>query len=259
MATSPNQLHVTTGTAGEAPLARLLDRAESLSASDLVKGVCHVFGDGLVMTTSFGAQSAVMLHLATSVVPDIPVVWIDTGYLFPETYRFAERLTERLKLNLHVYQSPLSAARMEALHGKLWQAGDAETLRRYDLIRKVEPMQRALQDLGVRAWLAGLRRDQTDFRRSLPRIQQQGNVYKVFPLLHWTSRDLHEYLQAHDLPYHPLFDRGYVSIGDWHSSEPLSAHHAHERDTRFRGIKQECGLHLDISEQAAKSLDSSGL
>lgn len=240
-------------------MAGLLDRADDLSALDLVKEAAIVFGSRLAMTTSFGAQSAVMLHLVTSVVPDVPVIWIDTGYLFSETYRFAEELTQRLELNLHVYQSPMSAARMEALHGKLWRAGDAETLGRYDLIRKVEPMQRALQDLNVSAWLAGLRKDQTDFRRSLPRIQLQRSVYKLFPILHWTNKDLHEYLETHGLPYHPLFDQGYVSIGDWHSSEPLSARHARERDTRFRGIKQECGLHLDISEQAAKSLDSSGL
>lgn len=243
----------------EPGLGALLTRAETLGAAELVQQASRVFGGRLVMTTSFGAHSAVMLHLVTSVLPEIPVIWIDTGYLFPETYRFAEQLTERLDLNLQVYQSPMSAARMEALYGKLWQAEDPKILSRYDFVRKVEPMQRALGDLNVAAWLAGLRRDQTDFRRSLPRIQLQGNVHKLFPILNWTSRDLHRYLEAHELPYHPLFDQGYVSIGDWHSSEPLSSRHRSERDTRFRGIKQECGLHLDISEKAAESLDSSAL
>ncbi len=259
MATSPNPSLAASQTSREPSLDLLVGRAEKLSAAEIVEEAADVFGDRLVMTTSFGVHSAVMLDLVTGVIPDIPVVWIDTGYLFPETYRFADELTRRLSLNLHIYQSPMSSARMEALHGKLWQAGDAETLARYDLIRKVEPMKRALQDLNVHGWLAGLRRDQTDFRRSLPRVQLQGGVYKVFPILNWTNKNLHEYLRTRDLPYHPLFDGGYVSIGDWHSSEPLSPRHSRERDTRFRGIKQECGLHLDISEEAAKSLNSSRL
>lgn len=259
MATSPNQVSAQVREVKPSVPDDLLARAETLSAKDLVRTAVRIFGDRLVMTTSFGAHSAVMLHLVTRVIPEIPVIWIDTGYLFPETYRFAGELTERLNLNLRIYQSPMSPARMEALHGRLWQSKDPETLRHYDHVRKVEPMQRALRDLEVHGWLAGLRRDQTDFRRSLPRVQLQGNVYKLFPILGWSKRDLHQYLTSHDLPYHPLFDRGYVSIGDWHSSEPLASHHSRERDTRFRGIKQECGLHLDISEQAAKSLDSSGL
>jgi len=242
-----------------ARLELLLEQAEELTASDLVREAARCFGDGLVMTTSFGAQSAVMLHLATRIVPQIPVIWIDTGYLFPETYRFAEELTKRLNLNLHVYQSPVSPARMEALHGKLWQSDEPEVLNHYDELRKVEPMHRAIRDFEVRGWLAGLRRDQTEFRRNLPRIQAQRNFHKIFPILDWNNRDLHQYLVEHDLPYHPLFDRGYVSIGDWHASEPLTSEHIKERDTRYRGIKQECGLHLDLSDEADESLRSSRL
>ena len=99
------------------------------------------------MSTSFGAQAAVMLHLATRVAPSIPVVFIDTGYLFPETYRFADELTTRLKLNLKVYRAVESPAWLEARSGKLWEQG-AEGLARYNQIMKVEPMQRALAELG---------------------------------------------------------------------------------------------------------------
>ena len=196
------------------------------------------------MTTSFGIQSAVMLHLATSVVPRIPVIWLDTGYLPPETYRFAAELTERLDLNLQVYQSPISPARMESLYGRLWETGSNEDLDRYNRIRKVEPMQRALDELGAKAWLSGLRADQTDFRRTLPIVGRQGERFKVLPILHWTAKDVHAYLKEHDLPYHPLFEQGYATVGDWHSSRPVAVNDKHERDTRFRGLKQECGLHL---------------
>ncbi len=234
-------------------------RLSEADAKEVVRWAVGAFGSGLVLSTSFGIQSAVMLHLVTQVAPQVPVVWIDTGYLPPETYRFADELTRRLQLNLKVYQSPLSPARMEALHGKLWERGDVDALNLYDRIRKVEPMQRALQELGATAWLAGLRRDQTAHRQALSKVVLQDGIYRVYPILGWHARDIYYYLQAHDLPYHPLFDLGYTTVGDWHSSRPLSAGDDHERNTRFNGLKQECGLHLPSSPGEAQSLDSSTL
>jgi phosphoadenosine phosphosulfate reductase len=234
------------------------DRGDA-DATSLVQWGHDTFGNGLVLSTSFGIQSAVMLHLVTQVVPNIPVVWVDTGYLPVETYRFADELSSRLNLNLKVYQSPLSPARMEALHGRLWEQHDVESFNRYDRIRKVEPMQRALSDLQATAWLTGLRSDQTDHRKSLDRVGQQGGRYKLLPILQWTAKDVYDYLVTHDLPYHPLFDKGYVSVGDWHSSRPITADDDNERDTRFKGLKQECGLHLPQSPEEAASLDSSSL
>ena len=232
---------------------------ETANAQQVVEWATDTFGDGLVMSTSFGIQAAVMLHLVTQVVPNIPVIWIDTGYLPAETYRFADELSDRLKLNLKVYQSPLTPARMEALYGKLWHQQDVDALNRYDFIRKVEPMQRALKELQATAWLAGLRRQQTEHRQALNKVELQGEQYKVYPILTWNSRDIYHYLTAHDLPYHPYFDKGYVTVGDWHSSRPMMAGDESERDSRFHGLKQECGLHLPLSPEAAESLDSSTL
>ncbi|MGP0129146.1 MAG: phosphoadenosine phosphosulfate reductase [cyanobacterium endosymbiont of Rhopalodia musculus] len=229
------------------------------NAQNVVEWSATTFGDGLVMSTSFGIQAAVMLHLVTQVVPHIPVIWVDTGYLPAETYRFAEELSKRLNLNLRIYQSPLTPGRMEALYGKLWDKKDLDSLNLYDQIRKVEPMQRALLELNATAWLAGLRRAQTSHRKSLERVEQQGNYYKVHPILHWDSRDIYQYLIVHNLPYHPYFDKGYVSVGDWHSSRPMIAGDESERDGRFHGLKQECGLHLPLTPEAAQSLDSSTL
>jgi phosphoadenosine phosphosulfate reductase len=229
------------------------------TAHQVIEWATETFGDGLVMSTSFGIQAAVMLHLVTQIVPDIPIIWVDTGYLPSETYQFAEELSDRLKLNLKVYQSPMSPARMEALYGRLWAQKDVESLNRYDKIRKVEPMQRALKELKATAWLAGLRRDQTDHRKTLQRVSRQGEHYKIHPILDWSSKDIYQYLTAHDLPYHPFFDLGYVSVGDWHSSRPLMADDQDERDTRFHGLKQECGLHLPLTPAEAQSLDSSTL
>ncbi len=235
---------------------RTLDGAD---AEEVVQWGADTFGDGLVMSTSFGIQSAVMLGLVTSVVPDIPVIWVDTGYLPVETYRFAEDLTKRLSLNLKVYQSPVSPARMEALYGRLWEAGTVEAFNRYDQIRKVEPIQRAMDELGAIAWLAGLRSQQTDHRKTLDRITVQEGRYKLLPILHWTSRDVYMYLKERDLPYHPYFKEGYVSVGDWHSSRPVGAGDTDGRATRFKGLKQECGIHIPQTPEEAESLNSSSL
>lgn len=230
-----------------------------LEASQIVEWAQQTFGDGLVMSTSFGIHSAVMLHLVTEIIPNIPIIWVDTGYLPAETYKFAEDLSQRLNLNLKVYQSPMSPARMEALYGRLWKQDDVNALNLYDQIRKVEPMQRALKELNATAWLAGLRKDQTEHRQTLPFVSKQGQQYKILPILTWHSRKIYHYLTTHDLPYHPFFDLGYVSVGDWHSSRPLSLEDTNERDTRFRGIKQECGLHLPLTPAEEQSLDSSTL
>ncbi|PSF37330.1 phosphoadenosine phosphosulfate reductase [Aphanothece hegewaldii CCALA 016] len=228
-------------------------------AHSIVTWASSTFGDGLVMSTSFGIQAAVMLHLVTQIIPDIPVIWVDTGYLPSETYRFADELTKRLNLNLKVYQSPLSPARMETLYGKLWDQNDLDSLNLYDKLRKVEPMQRALKELNATAWLAGIRRDQTNHRKTLRLVDVQAERYKIHPILTWNARDIYQYLTAHDLPYHPYFDLGYVTVGDWHSSRPLMADDENERNTRFNGLKQECGLHLPLTPEEAQSLDASSL
>ena len=216
-------------------------RLSGASPSERIAWAHKEYGNSLVLSTSFGAQAAVMLHLATQVVPGIPVVFVDTGYLFPETYRFADELTSRLKLNLKVYRATESPAWIEARHGKLWEQG-AEGLARYNQIVKVAPMQRALAELGARAWLAGLRRVQSSTRGHLNVVSEQDGRMKVLPIVEWTDRDVFAYLTKHGLPYHPLWEKGYVSIGDVHTTLPLTGEMTPE-DTRFFGLKRECGLH----------------
>jgi phosphoadenosine phosphosulfate reductase len=214
---------------------------EKASAEDRVKWAVDQFGDGLVMTTSFGIQAAVMLHLVTRVAPKIPVIFIDTGYLFPETYTFARDLTEKLGLNIKKYVPAVTAAEQEALYGKQWEQG-IDGLKRYNLINKVEPMDRAVRELGATAWLAGLRRAQGSTREALKVVQPQNKITKVHPIIDWDNRTVHRYLTQHGLSYHPLWDQGYVSVGDWHSTTKL-LEGMKEEDTRFGGLKRECGLH----------------
>src|SRR5277367_3351178 len=107
----------------EQPLSEISANLEKVSAEERVRWALERFRPDIMLSTSFGAQSAVSLHMATQQWPEIPVVMIDTRYLFPETYRFADQLTERLKLNLKVYRADASAAWLEARHGKLWEHG----------------------------------------------------------------------------------------------------------------------------------------
>ena len=222
-------------------LAAVNGKLSHAPAEDRIAWAAREFAGALVLSSSFGAQAAVMLSLVSRVVPNIPVVFIDTGYLFPETYRFADELTARLKLNLKVYRAAISPAWLETRHGRLWEQG-LEGLQSYNRIVKIEPMQRALGELGARAWLAGLRRVQASTREGLEVVGEQWGRIKVHPIIDWTDLDVHTYLKRHNLPYHPLWDQGYVSIGDVHTSRPLTADLDPEQ-TRFFGLKRECGIH----------------
>ncbi len=194
-----------------------------------------------VLSSSFGAQAAVSLHLLTQVQPDIPVILLDTGYLFPETYAFVEELTERLQLNLHTYRARMSPAQQEHLYGQRWLQG-TEGLDSYNFDNKVEPMQRALDELAVGTWFSGLRRSQAASRESTPFVQYKDGRFKVAPIADWTDKDVYDYLQANNLPYHPLWHEGYISIGDTHTTKAL--HEVEDpAQVRFFGLKRECGLH----------------
>jgi len=201
------------------------------------------------LSSSFGAQSALALHLVTRVRPDIPVILIDTGYLFPETYRFADRLCERLDLNLKVFRPQLGAAWMEARHGRLWEQG-LDGLAQYNAMRKLEPMQRAMSELGVRTWIAGIRRAQSDSRAQTAFLELRDGRWKLHPLADWSDDDVADYLRRHDLPWHPLWHQGYPSIGDRHTTRRLQVG-MREQDTRFFGLKRECGLHYEDASRRA--------
>jgi phosphoadenosine phosphosulfate reductase len=216
-------------------------RLEKASAEERVSWALDHFRPDVMLSSSFGAQAAVSLHLVTQQWPEIPVVLVDTGYLFPETYRFVDEMTERLQLNLKIYRAPMGPAWQEARWGKLWEQG-VEGIEKYNQYNKVEPMQRAIRDLGARGWITGLRRQQSRSRGELGVLALQNGLVKIQPIIDWTDRHIFQYLTKHGLPYHPLWEKGYVSIGDVHTTRPLSAGMT-EEETRFFGLKRECGLH----------------
>ena len=212
-----------------------------LSAEERVAWALDKLPGEHIVSSSFGAQSAVMLHLLTQQKPDIPVVVIDTGYLFPETYQFIDDLADRLQLNLHVFQPRRTAAWQEALYGRRWEQG-VKGIDSYNRDNKVEPMERALDSLEVGSWFAGVRRAQSSSRSATPFVETSGERWKVHPIADWSDREVHYYLREHGLPYHPLWDKGYVSIGDVHTTRSLADVSSMDQ-TRFFGLRRECGLH----------------
>ena len=231
--------------AAESPraLQELNDWLAARDAGERVRWALDTLPGAHALSSSFGAQSAALLHLVTREHADIPVVLIDTGYLFPETYRFIDQLTEQLSLNLQVYRPQIGVAWMEARHGKLWENG-LDGIVEYNQLRKVEPMRRALTELGACTWIAGLRRVQSESRKHSNVLELRDGRWKLHPIIDWSDRDIWQYLKQHGLPYHPLWDQGYVSIGDVHTTHALQAGMRVE-DTRFFGLKRECGLHFD--------------
>ena len=236
--------------AAESPLALAeLNRwLATRTAPERVAWAIEHLAGAHALSSSFGAQAAVALHMTTQAKPDIPVILIDTGYLFPETYRFVDDLTERLSLNLKVYRPQVGIAWMEARHGRLWEEG-VEGITRYNQLRKVEPMQRALRELGVRTWIAGLRRSQSSTRADIDFLELRDGRWKLHPIADWTDLDVATYALQHELPEHPLSQQGYVSVGDVHTTAPLRDGDAAR--TRFFGLTRECGLHFDLPGSVA--------
>lgn len=224
------------------------DLVSKMSTQEVILWALSTFKESLALSSSFGIQSSVMLHLVSTLSssPTFPIIWIDTGYLPKETYQYVDTLVKELGINVHTYQSPLSPARMEALHGELWKTSHEA----YAYLRKVEPMNRALKELKIRAQLVGLRSEQTTHRKNMQMISVTSEgILKICPILHWSNKDVQTYIDDHNLPRHPLEAQGYVTVGDAHSSRPLASNDKqNERATRFNGKFEECGLHIELDK-----------
>lgn len=234
-----------TDIAAEYDLDTLNAEFERLHALDIIDWAAREFGDDLALSSSFGADSALMLDLATRVKPDIKVITVDTGFLFTETIAFRDGLADRLKLNLRVYRPVMSREAFLEEHGKMWRSSPDACC----AFNKREPFDRAKRELGVRCWLTGIRREQSVTRRKAEILQLDHlGLIKLCPIATWTAKDVHYYLQENDLPYHPLRDQGYLSIG----CNPEPDHCTRKvkpgedpRSGRWAGFdKTECGLHV---------------
>ena len=221
-------------------LATLNDRFESSAARDVLCWGLQNFAPDIVQATGFGPSGIVIMHLLAELRPNTTVFYVDTGVLFPETYALRDELAARLPLRIEAVKSETSLAEQEAKHGpELWNR-DPD---RCCAIRKIRPFRRYLAD--KQAWIAGLRRDQSPERAATPIVawDEPHGLVKLNPLATWTRGDVWRYIHDHDLPYNPLHDDGYPSLGCTHCTQPADTA-GDKRAGRWCGFqKTECGLH----------------
>ena len=218
----------------------------NMKAQEMLTWGYKKFDNQFAITTSFGIQSSVILNMVSKLClqKKIKIFWIDTGYLPPETYLYAEKLIKNLSLEIEVLQSELSPARMEAIYGKLWETNKESDLDKYHELRKIKPLENGLQIYNIQCWASGVRSSQTETRNQMNFLDVIRQRLSLRPILNWTNKDIFYYMEENNLPAHPLFSKGYSSVGDWHSSSP-DGNETKGRATRFKGIKQECGIHTN--------------
>jgi phosphoadenosine phosphosulfate reductase len=203
----------------------------------------------IAISTAFGPEGCALIHMAVALKPDVPVFTVDTGFLFAESIELRRRFVDRYRVHLNVLTGAVSLDEQERRHGARLYERDTDTC---CALRKVEPTERALD--GLDAWIAGLRRDQGKSRAAIDVIERYDHrdgtpLIKVNPLAAWTRKDTWDYLIANHVPYNPLLDRGYKSIGCWPCTQPVGAD-ADERAGRWGGQKAECGIHTFMAKKA---------
>jgi phosphoadenosine phosphosulfate reductase len=224
-----------------------LPDVEAMSAEDVLAWAYEQFGDKLCLTCSWQKQSSVLVHMVSELGLDIPVVELDTHLFFKETYETRERLIERYGLEL-VRPEVMSIAEQHKQEGpNLWERDPDRCCH----IRKVEPLERVLG--GYEAWVSGIRREQSLTRKDAKRAEwsDRYGVWKIHPLVDWDAKRVDAYLVVNEIPYNPLHDAGYPSIGCMPCTRPV-VRGEDERAGRWADSdKIECGIHVDANERNA--------
>ena len=221
-------------------LARLNDAFEKAHPIEILRWAVETFWPDIAASSSFQTQGLPLLHMISRVKPDLPVIFLDTGYHFPETLAFRNQLVHKWNLNLQVVRAALPRDEFVRQHGEDLYRRDPDLC---CYINKVEPMQRAIA--GLQAWISGIRRDQSPTRANIPILERmpQG-VVRIHPMAAWTRQDIWQYVHEHNLPEHPLLAQGYLSIGCAPCTRPVKTGEEDERVGRWAGReKTECGLH----------------
>jgi phosphoadenosine phosphosulfate reductase len=217
---------------------------ERLTAEDLILAVHEQFGDRLCLTCSWQKQSSVLVHMVSELGIDIDVIELDTHLFFRESYDTRERLVERYGLNLIRPEIPTVAEQHRREGPNLWERDPDRCCH----IRKVEPLLESLEPYD--AWISGIRRDQSPSRAGTPKLQwsERYGVWKVHPLADWDEKRTWSYITVNEIPYNPLHDVGYRSIGCIPCTRPTRLDEE-ERAGRWAGSdKLECGIHEDTQE-----------
>jgi len=225
-------------------LESLNQEFETATPQEILRWAIATFPTGLVQTSAFSVPVTIhMLYSELQTPRPIPVLFLDTLHHFPETLETVDRAKARYGLDLHIYRAQGVSSRegFAARYGdELWH----RDVNRFHYLTKVEPLQRALKELRVKAWVTGRRRDQSPTRQHMPILEATDGRLKINPLANWNRKDVWSYVYHQDVIYNPLHDQGYASIGDEPLTTPVGSNED-ERAGRWRGsAKTECGIHL---------------
>jgi phosphoadenosine phosphosulfate reductase len=222
-------------------IAAANERLAAATPETILRWAVETFGDKLTMATAFGAEGCCLIHMLADIAPDLRIFNLDTGYQFAETLELRERIRERYGICVEFIRPEMTVAEYEAEHGgPLYRIRPDQCC--HD--RKLLPLRQAVA--GYEAWISAIRSDQTSHRAAAGVVQWDAkfNLVKVNPLLSWTRKDVWDFILKHDIPYNPLHDRGYPSIGCWPCTAAV-AEGGDERAGRWAGsMKKECGLHV---------------
>lgn len=235
------------------PLPQIGSRLEEKHPVEIVRAAMEEYGSDVAMSSSFQTQSMPLLHMVSRVAPDLPVIFLDTGYHFPATLEFRDQVVETLDLNLKVMRATMSREEFLRRHGDDLYARDPDLC---CYINKVEPMERATE--AMKAWISGIRRDQTGARASIDVVEgNEDGLIRIHPLATWTAEDVEAYREKHELPEHPLQAQGYVSVGCAPCTDPVEGEvSGRQRAGRWSGTeKTECGLHTELRDPDHNSGD----
>jgi phosphoadenosine phosphosulfate reductase len=232
-----------------AEVDELADDFESQTAQDLLEWAVDRFAGRILLTCSWQHQSSILIDMLHQIGASVRIVELDTGLLFPETYETRDRLIERYDLRIERIDPAQSVAEQEATEGpELWRR-DPD---RCCALRKVQPLEKAL--VGMDAWITGIRRAQSVTRANARMLElDPRGVVKVQPLAAWSDEDVKGYLFAHDVPYNPLHDRGYPSIGCTPCTRAIRPGEDSRAGRWADAEKTECGLHLPSQDASAVS------
>jgi phosphoadenosine phosphosulfate reductase len=205
------------------PIVKANAELRDKSALEIVKWAIAQAPGRAIVSTNYRPYEAVVLHLATQVQPDIPVLWADHGYNRPATYQHAEQLKRQLQLNVKAYVPKLTPAHRDAIHGPIPTTDQEEALKEFSAMMKLEPFQRGMKELAPKVWITALRKVQNPNRAELDIVSEDKNFksLKVSPVFYWSDADMENYLKQHNLP------------NEWDYFDPAKADE-----------KRECGLHV---------------
>ena len=229
-------------------LETLNTRFDTADPHEICAWAAQTFGDDLMMTSSFGAESMCSIHLARAVKSDIKIVFINTGYLFPETIAFMESMRKKYNLNVWEYHTKNDPVLWLSVNGEP-DPRCRSNVEACCAANKNEVLDRAMKDLAPTGWIRGVRADQSESRKQMKVLQwsKRNNCWAISPILKWNSRQIFDYMKRHGLEFHPMWERGYTSIGCNPATCTRPVGEGQDaRDGRWAGTdKKECGIHLD--------------